>query len=119
MGHESQDWEDPRWLPPQGVPSSGGNAADAVHSGQVGLTTSGCSNGGSQVGGSRDVRPPPTEYCRQVYRKSFDIGVMAGGGAAARRWGDTEVVVSIQDKIQETGREVCRESRGGRGWVRR
>ena len=59
LGDDPQDREDPRQIPPQGGPPSGGNATILGHGGTMGLPTSGRSNGdgGARVGG--DICTPP------------------------------------------------------------
>ena len=56
---DPQDMEDPRRIPPQGGPPSGGNATNLGHGGTVVIPTSGSGNGGSGARVGVDICPHP------------------------------------------------------------
>ena len=112
MGNVPQDWEDRGRVPPQGGPSAGEDAAEEGHHGQVGLPTAGRGNDGSGAGGGGDVRPPPPEYRRPVYRHSTDTGAMSGGGVTAGSAGDNEMVGSGRHQLR-VGEDKDRDGGGG------
>ena len=92
LGDEPKDREDPRRIIPQGGPQSGGNSSKTRHCRDVGIPASGCSNYGGGNRGGGDIRSPPSEQHRPVYRDSSNTGYIYGVRTADNRTGIIEVL---------------------------
>ena len=87
-----QGWAYPWWIPPQFGPPPVRYAAKVRHSGSVVLPSSGCRDGGGGTRGGGYIIHLPPEYHRQLYRDSYDTGVMSGNITSAGSTGDMAVV---------------------------
>ena len=92
LGNDPQDWEDPGWVPPQGGPSAGEDAAEEGHGVKVGLPTAVQGNEGSVVVEGVDVNPPHPDYRLPIYRHLANTGALSGDGATYRSASGNEVV---------------------------
>ena len=67
LGGEPKDMDDPWFIPPQGGPQYGGNAAEVIHVEAVGVPTSGRRDIGGGPRGGGDIFPLSPEHYRPVY----------------------------------------------------